>query len=405
MSIKVTSEIAPLKKVLLHRPGAELEHLTPEYLVRLLFDDIPFLEVTQKEHDAFADTLRNQGVQVLYLEDLMAEVLASDEKLREKFIYEFIENSGPVAKSYEKKLVPYLMGLSDNSILVQKTMAGIKDLAFKSKGDNPLTSLVQPKTNFVTDPIPNLYFTRDPFASIGNGVSLNHMYSVTRSRETIYGKYILKYHKDFAGKVPFHYTPKHPFSIEGGDIFNLSEKVVGIGLSQRTTPEACEILARNIFSNKDNQVENILAFDIPNLRAFMHLDTVFTQADTNKFVIHPGILPSLRVFNLSQGRDGILKAEQLEGNLESVLCKFLKLDEVNLIHCGGADSIVAEREQWNDGSNVLCVSPGTVIAYDRNTITNEILEENGINVLKIPSSELSRGRGGPRCMSMPLERL
>jgi arginine deiminase len=403
MSIKVKSEIGKLKKVLLHRPGVELEHLTPDYLVRLLFDDIPFLKVTQKEHDAFADVLTSNGVEVVYLEDMMANVIENP-VLKESFIRDFIASSGSIARSNEKALYKYLMDIEDNKELVLQTMAGIKDFHLSMHKNHALSSLVNPKTTLVTDPIPNLYFTRDPFASIGNGVSLNHMFSVTRKRETLYDNYVLLHHHSFGEKIKFYYDPTLPYCIEGGDVFNFNEHILGVGLSQRTTPEACELLATNIFKDESSTIDTILAFDIPNIRAFMHLDTVFTQADADKFVIHPGILPSLRIFKLTKGKNNSLKAKELNGRLDEILERELNLDKVTLINCGGSDSVVAEREQWNDGSNVLAIEPGKVIAYDRNIVTNQILEDNGIEVLAIPSSELSRGRGGPRCMSMPLKR-
>ncbi|MBK5201862.1 MAG: arginine deiminase [Spirochaetaceae bacterium] len=403
MSINVKSEIGQLQKVLLHRPGVELEHLTPDYLVKLLFDDIPFLKVTQQEHDSFADLLTNNGVEVVYLEDMMANVI-EDPTIKESFIRDFIASSGSIARAYKDVLFKYLMDIEDNKELVLRTMSGIKDYDLGGMVKHPLSKLVQQKTRFVTDPIPNLYFTRDPFASIGNGVSLNHMYSVTRKRETLYDKYVLLFHQSFGEKINFYYDPSLPYCIEGGDIFNFNNHILGVGLSQRTTPEACELLAKNIFEDEESTIDTILAFDIPNIRAFMHLDTVFTQADIDKFIIHPGIISTLRVFKLTKADKKPFKVEELDGKLEDILKETLKLDKVTLINCGGSDSVVAEREQWNDGSNVLCISPGRIITYDRNITTNQLLIDNGIKVLTIPSSELSRGRGGPRCMSMPLKR-
>ena len=255
------------------------------------------------------------------------------------------------------------------------------------------------------DPIPNLYFTRDPFACIGSGVSLNCMYSRTRRRETLFGKYVLENHPEFAGRTPFYYRRELPYSIEGGDILNLSSKVLAIGISQRTTAEAVELLAQRIFEDESAEIETILALDIPAIRAFMHLDTVCTQVDYDKFTIHPGILGTLRIFELKKGdRKGEIKVKEMRSPLADVLAKHLKLDKVTLIRCGGKDAIASEREQWNDGSNTLCIEPGKVVVYDRNYVTNQILRENGIRVLEMASSELSRGRGGPRCMSMPLER-
>ena len=404
MAIHVKSEIGKLKKVMLHRPGQELEHLVPEDLERLLFDDIPYLKTAKIEHDMFAEIMRGQGVEVVYLEDLTADVLKNPEK-KEQFVREFIAEGGASAAKVRDQLYDYLMKISDEKELVLKTMSGIRASELNVKMSCPLVSLVKKESQFLLDPIPNLYFTRDPFACIGNGVSLNRMYSRTRRRETLYGKYILKYNPDFAGKVPFYYDRDMDFSIEGGDILNLSNKVIAIGISQRTTPEAIELLAQNIFVDKASEIETIIALDIPAVRAFMHLDTVCTQVDYDKFTIHPGIMQTLRIFEIKPGdRKGQLKVTESDAMLSDILAKYLELDKVTLIKCGGKDRIASEREQWNDGSNTLCIEPGKVIVYDRNYVTNEILRQHGIEVLEMASSELSRGRGGPRCMSMPLER-
>ena len=404
MAICVKSEIGKLRKVLIHRPGGELEHLTPEYLTTLLFDDIPYLKRAQVEHDSFADTLRGCGVEVVYLCDLVAQALDTDPYVRRQFVKEFLSNADTRIVGHEKELFKLLMDEPDTRTMVLRTMEGIMDDGFDFRKTNPLLNLTRTKAGFILDPIPNLYFTRDPMASVGCGASLNHMFSVTRNRETIYMKYVFEHHPDFQNKVKKYYDPSIPYSIEGGDIHNLSEDTLAIGLSERTTAQAIEVLARNIFADEESSIRNILAIDIPNMRAFMHLDTVLTQADRGVFIVHPGILHNIKVYRVFPGAKGTIKAESLKGMLESIFCRFLGLDEVRFIKCGGNNMIAAEREQWNDGSNALCVEPGTVIVYDRNTITNDILRDNGLKTLEIASSELSRGRGGPRCMSMPLVR-
>ena len=404
MPICVRSETGTLEQVLLHRPGAELEQLVPGELERLLFDDIPYLQAAQQEHDAFAEMLRHNGTQVLYLEELMTQTLAADPQVRRRFVRQFIEEGGRIARHFQPALYEYLTALTDDE-LVRRTMTGVSMEEFLPEGQRgSLVSLTRGSHRFVLDPIPNLYFTRDPFACIGEGVSLNAMYSPTRRRETIYGQYILKYHPDFAGQVPFYYRREDPFSIEGGDILNLSPRLLAVGISQRTTPEAIEILARNIFRDETAEIRTILALDIPNLRAFMHLDTVLTQVDRDTFTVHPEILGSLRVYRMTSGERDSLQVTERTGTLEEILAGEMGLPRVKLIRCGGGDRVASEREQWNDGSNTLCIAPGKVVVYDRNYVTNAILRDNGIQVLEMPSSELSRGRGGPRCMSMPLRR-
>ena len=406
MAVCVKSEIGPLKKVLLHRPGKELEQLVPEELERLLFDDIPYLALAQQEHDTFAAILRSQGAEVVYLEDLMAETLRANPSLRERFIRQFLLEGGPIARMHEEELFAMLSEIEDEDALVRKTMSGVTaaEMAGRMK-DGPLTRLTRERRQFVLDPIPNLYFTRDPFASIGCGVSVHCMYSVTRRRETIYGDYIMRCHPDFAGQVPLYYERELPFHIEGGDILNLSDEVLAIGLSQRTSPEGIELLAQRLFADERCGVRRILVLDIPSIRAFMHLDTVFTQLDRDKFSLHPDILGSLRIYELRRRpAPELLHAAERQESLEAVLEDALGLDRVTLIRCGGKDNIASAREQWNDGANTLCVSPGKVIVYNRNYVTNEILRSNGVEVFEMPSSELARGRGGPRCMSMPLVR-
>lgn len=215
-AIHVTSEIGKLKKVLLHRPGRELLNLTPDTLERLLFDDIPFLKVAQEEHDAFAKILRDNGVEVVYLEDLMAETLAANPGLREQFLKQFIDEAGIKTEKYKKIVYDFLNSYDDNKELILKTMEGINVNELDSKLrniENSLVDLVSDESNFIADPMPNLYFTRDPFGSIGNGVSLNRMYSVTRNRETIYAEYIFDHHPEYKGQVDKYFDRYNPFHI------------------------------------------------------------------------------------------------------------------------------------------------------------------------------------------------
>ena len=404
MNLSVRSEIGPLRRVLLHRPGAELEQLTPGHLSRMLFDDIPYLSGAQREHDAFADTLRAHGAEVCYLSDRVADTLRPSEAMRRQFIQEFIERSGDMGRYYRKELYALLMDIPDEKDLVLKTMSGVTDRELLRPDHHPLASAFSDEPRFILDPIPNLYFTRDPFSMLGPGAAISRMHAPARQRETIYGRYILNYHPDYAGQVPMYYDPDVPFSLEGGDLLCLEGGVLAAGLSQRTTPEAVELLAANLFADEQSGFKAVLAIDIPNIRAYMHLDTVFTQVDRDAFTVHPGILPVLRAWRLTPGPKGTVRAQEQTGPFDQILQRSIGGGPVTLIHCGGADSIASQREQWNDGSNTLCVAPGKVIVYDRNTITNAILRDHGIQTIEVPGSELGRGRGGPRCMSMPTVR-
>ena len=404
--ICVRSEIKPLKKVLLHRPGRELLHLTPDRLPELLFDDIPFLKVAQREHDAFAQILRSNGTEVVYLEDLMAEVLKLHPEQTKPFLYQWLSEGNIKTRRWQDKLYEYLIGNFEGKALVEKTMEGITLKEMGGASAYSLQDLIAPADDLIVDPMPNLYFTRDPFASVGTGVFLHKMRFPTRCRETIYADYIFRFHPDFEGLVKRYYDRDGHANIEGGDVLNLTEDTLAIGISQRTSPDAIEEASRNLFADPEAKIRTVLAFDIPSCRAFMHLDTVFTQIDYDKYTIHPAILGPLTVYEITPGVSDPtdLHIRRIDSKLEDILAKYTRTDRVKLINCGGDDLIASAREQWNDGSNTLCIAPGKIVVYERNDVTNAILRDEGIQVLEMPSAELSRGRGGPRCMSMPIIR-
>lgn len=393
--INVYSEIGDLKTVVIHRPGEEIENLIPEYLERLLFDDIPFLKVARQEHDNFAKILQDNGVETLYLEDLVVESLGQPQE-KQLFLNEVIKESGIYDTKTITSLKKYLCSMPEKE-MVDKIMAGIR------KKEVQITEYYDDYP-FIMDPMPNLYFTRDPFASIGDGISLNSMKTKTRRRETVFGRYIFKYHPNLKNSgIKLWYDRNDVYNIEGGDELILSKDLIAIGHSERTDKEAIINMAKNIFENGGG-FKTILIFNIPKIRAFMHLDTVFTMIDYDKFTVHPGIEGTLRVAAITYDythRELVIKEEV--GSLQKILSKYLKRD-ITLIRCGGGDKIISGREQWNDGSNTLAISSGMVITYERNYVTNEILDKNNVLVIPIPSGELSRGRGGPRCMSMPLDR-
>lgn len=393
--IEVYSEIGTLKTVLLHRPGHEVENLIPEYLERLLFDDIPYLKIAREEHDNFAKVLTANGVEVLYLENLISETI-ENVIIRNEFIEDLLGKSFISDHSVVKLLKNYLLSMTPKD-MVNSIMSGVRkhELGLKESFD---------EYTFVLDPMPNLYFTRDPFTCLGHGIALSSMKKTARNRESMFGQYIFKHHPSFKdSNIPIYYDSSSPLNLEGGDQLVLSKDVLAIGYSERTDKEGILSVAKNIFESGET-FKKVLIFDIPKIRAFMHLDTVFTMIDYDKFIVHPLIENMLNITELSYDKS---KHELIIKNntdsVQTVLSNALGVD-VKLIKCGNGDNIAAGREQWNDGSNALAISPGNIITYERNYVTNEILDKHNVKVNAIASSELSRGRGGPRCMSMPFVR-
>ncbi len=400
--IHVTSEIGKLKTVMLHRPGREIENLTPDSMYRLLFDDIPYLPIAQEEHDYFAQTLRDQGIEVLYFEKLAAEALA-DQDVKEEFVDRMVAESGYAAGLIHDVLKEYLLAMNTQD-MVNKIFEGVR----REEIDLPHMTLQQAAEDtewpFVMDPMPNAYFTRDPQASIGDGLSINRMTFPARQRESLITEYIIKHHPRFAGQVNVWRDRNHETHIEGGDELVLSDHVFAIGISQRTTADAIEDIAKNLF--KKSNYDTVIAIKIPHNHAMMHLDTVFTMIDYDKFTVHPAILDENgQVDNwvLHPGKDGEITMEH-HTDIKEVLKKALNKDDIDLIPTGNGDPIIAAREQWNDGSNTLAIAPGEVVTYNRNYVSNDLLRKHGILVHEVRSSELSRGRGGPRCMSCPIVR-
>ena len=397
-----TSEIGRLKRVMLHRPGGELENLMPEYLERLLFDDIPYLREAQREHDAFADCLRGQGVEVVYLTDLVVESI-TDDTVRQDLLRQFLAESGVEDQRTRDRLEEYLGEMPDRE-MVAAMMAGVRKSQLRDRGGSlgDYLSAAEDEYPFAVDPLPNLYFTRDAFATIGTGVSIHKMHTATRNRETLFGKFIFAHHPVYRN-APQWYDRGETTSLEGGDILVLSPKVLAVGISQRTREDSIDTLAQTVLS-QSKTFRKVLAFNIPKTRSFMHLDTVFTMVDYDKFTVHPNILSSITVFVMELDENGKMQIRQEDGRLEDILKEHLELDSVTLIPCGRGSEIDAAREQWSDGSNTLAIAPGEVVVYSRNYVTNRSLEEAGVRIHVLPSAELSRGRGGPRCMSMPLWR-
>ncbi len=395
------SEIGKLKKVLLHRLGNEIEALVPANFERLLFDDIPYLKVAQQEHDLFAKLLRDNGTEVVYYVDETEKAL-KDLTVRKSFVEDFLTESNIASPGMRESLKDYLLNKPARE-MVETVISGIKKSDVEVSHIVSLADFIASAYPYYTDPMPNLYFTRDPGACLADGLNVHHMSTKARRREPLLLKYMYMHNKDFAPEgTNLWYDYNQDYSIEGGDVLVLSKDIIGIGLSERTTACGIERFAENLLTH--STFKKILVFDIPKTRAFMHLDTVFTMVDHDKFTIHPEIEGPLQIYAITLGADNKVRFESLQDGLQHILSTELRLPAVELIRCGGDDPIAAQREQWNDGSNTLAVAPGVVITYERNYVTNDLLDKKGIKVITMPSSELSRGRGGPRCMSCPVSR-
>jgi arginine deiminase len=400
--INIHSEIGELTSVLVHRPGNEIENLTPDSMEQLLFDDIPYLPAMQKEHDVFASALKERGIEVLYLDKLMAESLQSEVN-RSDFVEKMMKESRLPAEGSSKALKEYLLSKSSPD-LVDCMISGVLKEELPEQKKQHLYEMMARHYPFYLDPMPNLYFTRDPAAVIGEGISINPMSQPARRRESMFVEHIIHHHPRFSGvDIPIWIDRLYDFPIEGGDELVLSKTVLAVGVSERTSARAVEQIAENLF-NQRSGIEKVVAVEIPKKRSSMHLDTVFTMVDYDQFTTHAQVVDKdgrMNIFILEKGDPiRIYRRENLKETLKEVL----DLAEVNLIPCGGEDKIASAREQWNDGSNTLAIAPGSVVTYERNYVSNELLRDNGIEVIEVPSSELVRGRGGPRCMSMPLYR-
>lgn len=403
MQLNITSEIGLLEAVMLHRPGIELERLTNDNQSELLFDDIPWLKRARDEHDTLVNVFRDHNIRVFFLEDLLMEIL-KDRGIKEALIKDIVN-----LEVENVRLQPYII-----DYLCELPLKKLKNILFAGitkgeLGDLKLISLadrLKDDNSFYISPLPNLYFSRDQAAIINNGIVFSNMKNKARIRESLYIRYLYFNHPLFKNSnLKIWYGDKYEldstYSIEGGDILVLREDVVAIGYSQRTSLVGIELLAETLL--KESQIEKVLVIRIPPRRAYMHLDTVFTMVERDAFLYFPNILNELKVFTLYLDKSGKLSVKE-EGDLKKGLEDVLNLKNVRLIATGGGDLTLAAREQWHDATNAFMIAPGKAITYARNEITNEELQKEGIEVISIHGDELGRGRGGIRCMTMPLKR-
>lgn len=397
--LQIYSEIEDLQAVLLHTPGKELEELTPRFLGELLFDDIPWLDRIQEEHRSFAQCLESQGARVFYYSDLLSDILEDPEN-RLRILKDFISFHKVFSQREIQQLEEYFLSHSARE-LTDTMIGGLhRKSVTQALGVDSFSNYIEGEFNYFFPPLPNLYFTRDPGAILYSGASIHSMRTQIRRGEAFILHEILQHHPVF--ERPGEWTDfRQGPTLEGGDLFVLSPRVMLGGCSARTSSNAIEDLARTLLSQKDGP-ETFLVIQIPFERAYMHLDTVFTMLDYDSFFIYPGIEERMKCFIMSM-EQGELKIRS-DLDLKKALEFCLKITAVRLIRSGGESRRTAAREQWNDSTNTLAVAPGKVICYNRNQRSNDALYKAGIEVIPVEGSELVRGRGGPRCMTMPLRR-
>jgi arginine deiminase len=389
----VDSEVGRLRCVLLHRPGPELARLTPRNSADLLFDGLPWVERAQQEHDQFADALRRHDVEVLILRDVLTEALA-DDAAREAVLARTLSDQR-LGDELRRIVADYLAELSAAEF-ADVSIAGITNDEISS-GSGVVARLMDPH-EFVVPPLPNLLFTRDSSVWIGPQVAITSPSMPARRRESLLTDAIYRHHPRFAG-TPLIYSYADEW-LEGGDVLLLAPGVLAVGVGQRTRSAAVETLASRAFAA--GLAHTVLVVPIAQERATMHLDTVCTMVDADAVVMYPAVADSLTALVVTKREDGTADVSGPEPFLPAA-AKAMGIDVLRVIDTG-LDPVTAEREQWDDGNNTLAIAPRLAVAYERNVKTNARLEAAGIEVVRIPGSELGSGRGGPRCMSCPVHR-